>query len=189
MSIEEQKKVADEVLDLIYDLDPFAIVAGGAPRDWYFEKEATDIDVFFYVSDRYNSSTKEKLMQRLGLNITRLGGESLPKGYQLNPNIYSVYECLDYEIPVQFIMMMDEVWRSAVPNFPMSICKAWYKDHRIGYDTDFKISVKHNVVYKTNDLYADGQSYIQKIRGKFPYPEWNHFCTKEQALTYIAMKG
>jgi len=46
--IEQQRQSANAVLDKLRCLDSRAIIAGGAPRDWYFSKLANDIDIFYY---------------------------------------------------------------------------------------------------------------------------------------------
>ena len=48
MNIEQQKRIAKEVLDKVKVLDYRAIIAGGAARDWYFNNLANDIDIFYY---------------------------------------------------------------------------------------------------------------------------------------------
>lgn len=40
MNIEKQKDVANIIYDRLRLADPHCILAGGAPRDWYFGKEA-----------------------------------------------------------------------------------------------------------------------------------------------------
>ena len=187
ISIEDQKKIADEILDKLYVLDPYAIVAGGAPRDWYFNKEANDIDVFFYLSKNYTCEVIDKLLSRLGLDMERLGPEEFPKGYQLNPNIYQVFNVKGYSTPVQLILLNSPTWEAAVPQFPLSICKAWYKNGKSGYDRDFLISVSHGVIYTTNELYANGNAYLEKIYKRFP--NFERFNNKMSALEYIAMEG
>ena len=186
MSIEEQKKIADEVLDRLYVLDPYAIVAGGAPRDWYFEKEANDIDVFFYLPKRYTCDVRDKLMDKLGFDMERIGPEEdgFSEGYKINPHIYAVYNVKGYSTPVQLIQMNSPTWDSVIPQFPLSICKAFYKNGKIRQDKDFQISVKHKVIYKTNDLYANGNAYLEKILKRFP--DYIKFDDKVSTLEYIA---
>lgn len=48
MNIVQQKRIAKEVLDKVKVLDYWAIIAGGAARDWYFNNLANDIDIFYY---------------------------------------------------------------------------------------------------------------------------------------------
>lgn len=47
MNIDEQQAVVVEVMRPLIDfIDRRCRVAGGAPRDWYFNKEARDIDIY-----------------------------------------------------------------------------------------------------------------------------------------------
>ena len=64
-----------------------------------------------------------------------------------------------------------EEWNSKKIEYAVS-CAA----NEVGEDTAYSI-------------FFEFHSSFQKIRCKFPYPEWNYFFTKGQALTYIAMKG
>lgn len=48
MKIEEQNVVAKKVLEKIKIVDPYVILAGGAPRDWYFGNPCNDLDIYYY---------------------------------------------------------------------------------------------------------------------------------------------
>ena len=41
-TIDTQKYIATELLHILECVDPCAILAGGAPRDWYFNKPANE---------------------------------------------------------------------------------------------------------------------------------------------------
>lgn len=172
MSIEEQKKIASEILDKLFIIDPYAIVAGGAPRDWYFGKEANDIDVFLYINNKYTTDIRDKLIERLGFSLQKVGDTAELKalGYHTNPNILSVYNVLGYGTPVQLILMNAPTWDCVIDQFPLSICKAWYKSEKKGVviHKDFQDSVKYGVLFKTNELYANADKYLMKIRSRFP---------------------
>ena len=47
-----QKEVAKKVFESLTKVDPNCILAGGAPRDWYYGKEARDLDFYFCSSAR-----------------------------------------------------------------------------------------------------------------------------------------
>ena len=49
-SIEHQKAVAKEVLNKLKIVDIFAMLAGGACRDWYLNNEASDLDFYVQLS-------------------------------------------------------------------------------------------------------------------------------------------
>jgi uncharacterized UPF0160 family protein len=83
--------------------------------------------------------------------------------------------------------MFKDTHTSVVPEFPFSICKAWYKDGKIILDRDFKACEKHNIIVKTGALYNDEHKYVQKIKAKFP--DW-HFCdTWEDAYKHAFLQG
>ena len=42
--VESQKQLADEILLKISMYDPYVIVAGGAPRDWWMGRQAAAIN-------------------------------------------------------------------------------------------------------------------------------------------------
>ena len=46
MNLLRQKALTREVMETILPISPTAIVAGGAPRDWYFNNQAQDVDIF-----------------------------------------------------------------------------------------------------------------------------------------------
>lgn len=47
----EQKDIARELLCKLEITDPNCILAGGAPRDWWFDKVANDLDFYVYWGD------------------------------------------------------------------------------------------------------------------------------------------
>ena len=166
--IAHQRSVADFVLEKLFTIDPFSIVAGGAPRDWYFYKEAADIDVFFYVSRNTQLYVIQAMLEAAGFIIKeRKDGHSLPEIYKMNPKLRSVFNLEIEGVPVQ-LMLMTEPTHSVIDTFPLSICKAWYKRGAIRTERDFVRTLKHKVIFKTNDLYANGHVYLKKILDKFP---------------------
>jgi hypothetical protein len=185
--ITKQKAVADKVLDKLFPIDPFAICAGGAPRDWYFGKPATDLDIFFYSAVNL-TGVIEKMLEHVGIKINSVRtSENLPEWYQLNPHLHCVYETTVDGVNVQLMFMFKDTHTSVVPEFPFSICKAWYKDGKIILDRDFKACEKHNIIVKTGALYNDEHKYVQKIKAKFP--DW-HFCdTWEDAYKHAFLQG
>ena len=60
--IEHQKAVAKSVLKKLQTLDLYAVLAGGACRDWLLDKEATDLDFYMYYNPKYPSSSLEEVL-------------------------------------------------------------------------------------------------------------------------------
>lgn len=178
MSVGAQKDVAEEVLDQLFSIDPFAIVAGGAPRDWYFNQPARDIDVFFHVAERTQITMIEHMLAHVGFAINRTNdGHHLPDIYKKNPKLRCVFNAKAQEVDVQLMCMSEPTFKCVLQEFPLSICKAWYKNGRCHYEKDFLRSVKHNVIVKTSEIYADEDAYIKKVCDKFSrfnyYSSWN----------------
>lgn len=171
--IEHQKKVADEILSRLFPIDPYCIVAGGAPRDWHFDKPATDIDVFFHCGNKTLSIVSE-MLSSIGLTYTdvKLGG-TIPSWYKMNPDLLGVY-CLEVEgVKVQLMRMSKPTWVSVIPNFPLSICHTWYKNGVTKFEKPFLRGEKHKAIYKTSEIYNYEHQYVQKILVKFP--EWKYY--------------
>ena len=165
--IKKQQAVADRALVMSYLIDPFAIVAGGAPRDWYFNKPAKDIDLFFSVKDHVQIHIINEMLKIAGFEVdSSKAADDLPDWYNHNPNIRAVFNAQIDDVDVQLILVKDSPFK-VVNQFPLSICKAWYKNGQIQTDKDFNITVKHKSIFKTNTLYAQGNAYLKKVLDKF----------------------
>ena len=186
--IAKQKAVADKILDKLFPIDPFAIVAGGAPRDWHFGKPATDIDVFFY-SPVDQITIVSEMLRHVGINIDNSPrtADNLPEWYKLNPNLNAVFETNVDGVNVQIMLMIGKTQDTVVPEFPFSICKTWYKRGSIHLDAEFKKCERHKIVVQTNKLYSNEHKYVQKMKNKFP--DWEFFNNWEDAYKYVFEKG
>lgn len=178
MKIEEQKVVSDKILEKMFSIDPFSIVAGGAPRDWHFGNIAADIDLFFYVQPNTQIGIIQDMLRSVGVVVESiLTGQHIPEHYKMNPMIRCVFNTTIDGVDVQMILMKESTFKSVVDKFPLSICKAWYKNKKIYLEKDFIRSVKHNSIVKTNKLYANSHVYLNKILSKFPqfsyYESWD----------------
>ena len=183
MDYKDQMKIADEVLEKLYPISPYAIVAGGAPRDWYFEKEAVDIDVFLYRPDLVTSHSIISVFKSIGMDIWQIGHSmSGHPQYEKNALIYKVFNCTYKNVNFQFIFMKEKTFTSVVPKFPLNICMIWYKD-KIHTTRDFNRAVKHKVIVKMNPLYADGDKYIKKIKERFP--DYDYYDNYEKLAGFL----
>lgn len=170
--IEKQKKVADFVLDKFEFIDPTCIVAGGAPRDWRMGKAASDIDLFFFGRMDINPNVS---LKKIGMDeyfTKEKTGEGLPLHYKRNPHLLRVFEFEVDGLIVQAMQMDKPTFYSVLDMFPLSICKAWYKNGRVSLHSDFSLSQKTKSIFFTNNLYNNADGYIKKIKGKFPEYKW-----------------
>lgn len=182
-----QQDQADEILGKLFLIDPYAICAGGAPRDWHFGKVATDLDFFICPSSYLPSHKVKQQLENVGLTIVATKyAENLPDVYKRNPHLGQVFEVEYHGSNVQIMRMHEPTFRSVLPQFPLSICKAWYKNHKIRLDRDFTRGENHKVIVKTNTVYNDEHAYVQKILAKFP--EYRYHESWEKAASAILDK-
>ena len=164
MDIDYQKKVADEVLQKLRTYDKNAILAGGAPRDWYLGNLARDLDFYFSTNQKWFGDVQSS-MNALGLPSDCYEGDS--QLYDRNPDILGVFSGYFMDMNIQLICVKTTP-ADAVRKFALDICQAWYFDGRIYTTKDFDISVEKKIIRITNNLYADKDGYVQKILYKFP---------------------
>lgn len=164
MDICQQKEIADEILIKLEVLDRYCILAGGAPRDWYFGNLAADLDFYLHVRD--NSFIEQKLYG-LGLipaddpNCVRLD-DSYWNGVGIEKVVSFTYK----NQPIQLVFMHDPTFDSVLSHFSLSICKAWYKKGVLRTDHSFDESVHTKTI--TQVAPAFGTRYVEKILAKFP---------------------
>lgn len=167
--IEHQKYIADGILDKLFPIDPYCICAGGAPRDWYLGKVASDLDIFIHVNPNLTLTKIDQMLKAVGLEPeSHKAAHNLPEWYKKNPDLRCVYNLKVQDVPVQIMVMLTPTFSSVLPNFPLSICKIWYKNYKIVADKQFKRSVAHNVIVKTSEIYNNADAYVKKIIDKFP---------------------
>lgn len=185
--IEHQKEVALKLLHKLEGADPYAILAGGAPRDWYFNKPCNDLD--FYVHLQYATIAFEELrMKRLGLEVTRLEFKgSLPEEYKCMEDLTRIYEGVYEGVNFQVMVMKTSTFKSVIPKFGASVCKAWWKGGEVCYDLDFIFSHVEKVIFKKDD-YTAKEKHITKMQERYPdyklipYSSYNayldNFCNR-----------
>jgi len=170
MKINVQKNTANKILDSLFVVDPFCIVAGGAPRDWHLGKVATDIDIFLYIKENIQLGIVKKMLEKvLLIKLSEaMEGHNIPDWYKMNPNLRCVFNFKRCGVKIQIMVMRESTFKSVLPNFPLSICHAWYKNEVVHLEKHFIRSITHKAIYKTSVIYNDEHQYIQKILAKFP---------------------
>ena len=131
MSIRCEQHVAATVLSVLskrFD----CLVAGGAPRDWYFGRECKDIDVF--VAGR---PSKEELQDALRMPLE----EASEKDYSRAD--FTTYNTEIGGKKVQIMSCQEDRAMDVVEIFPSSLSKAWY-DGECHYHPHFLMSVKYS---------------------------------------------
>lgn len=161
MKIEEQKVVAKKVLEKIKIVDPYALLAGGAPRDWYFGNPCNDLDIYYYSNTmtihdsivQLNSIFPDTEFHRVGRKGCSTG-KSDRENYSTMPFMKDVFEGNIDGMRVQFIKLKENGKQFDVVNsMDVSICKCYY-DHvkdKIVLTNDFKITIASKVMFLSNE--------------------------------------
>lgn len=118
--IELQKQTAQVVFNTLCTIDNDCILAGGAPRDWYFNKPATDLDFFIYIPNSVSDNIVINLISNLFVIDEIKNNAYTP--YTKNPNLRFVFQIGGYNVPIQ-IMVMSFKTDYVLDSFPLSISK------------------------------------------------------------------
>lgn len=184
--IDGQKKLADLVLSNIEIIDPNAIIAGGAPRDWALGTPANDIDIYFYSTSSCHDMQRQ-IGRATGITVKLLGHKELDGLYESMDGLMRVFEGELAGVTFQFMQMKEVVSTfSVVDNFSTSICKAWRKDGRSVYAQPFLITLASGVMYLSSRY---------KWTDKHPDKMFKRFCpmykkgTESAAINIVMKKG
>lgn len=165
MDIEAQQSVAKYIYKIMKDVSSSCILVGGAPRDWYFGTEASDLDFFFLKKE--SSEVADGVIANQ-LNLSRKEGtlDHHLKDYQAGPLV--IWEGSVDGLKVQLVEIESEhVFELAVDQLHLSISKVVWKDcgEFILYP-EFEKTLSDKIIYCKKGF--DPQSkYAQKIVGKF----------------------
>lgn len=113
--------------------------------------------------------------------------EDVSDHYEKNCNLEAVYDIGGLDMPVQLMLMSEPTFKCVVPQFPLSLCQAWYKNGKVSVGKDFLISLRHKVLYKTNQVYGDDSRYIKKICKRFS--DYRYFPSKEACLGWVVLNS
>lgn len=166
-NIDKQKKVATEILHKLECADPYAILAGGAPRDWYFNMEANDLD--FYVHLQPATCGFENLRwERLGLNLARIDwNDNRSEEYKCMKHLARIYEGVEDGVKFQVMVMREPTFKSVVPMFGASVCMAWWKGDNVRLGQEFELSHVFKTIFKKDD-YTAKEKHIVKMKERYP---------------------
>lgn len=190
MSIEKQKQVAIDIYEKLRLIDPHCILAGGAPRDWYFGEKAKDLDYYFVSTASTIHATRKQIESVLGVGVSLLmdkEGHLDNDLYKTMPNLTRIWE-FEYEgEKVQLIQLskLGAQWQ-VVNNMDISICKLWFTPERgVKLHSDFKLTLASKTMF-VKDGYGWDQKHAQKMLNRFKGSY--HAGTKEHAIASVVRK-
>lgn len=178
---EEQRLLAADVLTAVRKIDRRAIIAGGAPRDWYLGMRANDIDIFingevFRVLGRDNflyllvNVIDAMTGGQYTYDFTELGQE-LSQEYA-SEHIHRVFQAEINGQVFQFIVYTGSTF-NIVRTFPFTVSRGWctprdvlHGDIHVTYPV--ARDLQGRVLRYTETLSQRNQRYFNKIVERFP---------------------
>lgn len=155
-----QMDIVDEFLNLIKDEGWSTIVAGGAPRDWFFNTKAKDIDIFLPPMDI--ESLVSTLTTKYKLTCVTKLSEDISEEYR-SPNLLAVIDFKYKRTSFQFIVQTINI--NPLTHFGCSLSLITYENFNIKPDRNFLRSIKYSEMTVLNSCNAN---YIRKNILKFP---------------------
>lgn len=180
--IEYQKEIAIDVLNKLRVIDQYAFLAGGAVRNWYFNKLANDLDIYIQAGESLSfSQLKFSVEHLLGNEVEGVGSED-KKNYEGNPNLIRVVQTEYRGLKVQIMQVKN---RSCIlDTFPFGICKCGMDyTGKMYFNKEFYQEVKYRSLVVRNPVYKDYDKYVRKIQSYFP--DWMFFKDTNSFLSYV----
>ena len=167
--IKMQQSVADQVLEKISEIDKYARICGGAPRDWYLGQEANDLDVYFHPNPNWDTITTYQKLQEIGFSLDGykdFGEDGIFYGKM--KQLKAIFEPTDTSIKVQLIMISEPVQLCVLQSFALDLSLVTYKYGKVVATTEFVNAVITKTISRIHPDYSDYDPYIMKILNKFP---------------------
>ena len=166
-TINNQKEIAREVLTKLQACDPHCILAGGAPRNWFFNKEAKDLDFYIYLKHE-TIGANELRFKSIGLDVKRMEFEELKNSsYKFMQHLFRVYEGEYKGENVQVMVMQEPTFTSVVDDFGVSICEFWWNGGEVKATKQALTSVLTKKLFYKND-YSAKETHVEKMVCYFP---------------------
>jgi hypothetical protein len=188
-NLSNQIATADWILTKIEKIDPFAIITGGAPRDWEHGMMARDVDIFLNVPNSWTIGVIARQLNNVcGIRPSAFKGEERMQWYEKNPDIRAVFDWRHFGVDFQFIIVNKPVF-DYHQNFPLSICQVMRKNFNTKVTTDFNASKNTKEIYITNKLYNNADTYVAKVVSKYKDMGYSFVGTKEDFARRLITKA
>lgn len=156
----EQMDKTDVLLLKLKDVLNNPLVAGGAPRDWFFNMLATDVDIFIDTQDI--ATLIEDIKSCLNISsVDVIHSEDLPEEYRSN----YISAVLSFRFKyVKFQIIIKNTTENVLSSFPISLCFVTYENYCIKPTNVFLKSIRSSSMLI---LRSCAQKYERKIMQKF----------------------
>lgn len=161
-TIENQKEIAKEVLTKLQACDPHCVLAGGAPRNWFFNKEANDLDFYIYLKHETIGANKLRF-KSIGLELKQMEFEELKNSsYKFMQHLFRVYEGTYKGESVQVMVMHEPTFDSVVNDFGVSICEFWWNGSEVKATKQALTGILTKKLFYKND-YSAKETHVEKM--------------------------
>lgn len=156
----QQMEKTDLLLLKLKDILNKPVVAGGAPRDWFFNFMATDVDIF--VNPQSIEQLAEDIKNNLNINTIEVTlSENLPENYR--SDYISGVLSFRFEY-INFQIIIKNTTRNVLQSFPISLSLITYENYCIKPTNVFLKSIRTSSMLI---LRSCSQRYERKIIQKF----------------------
>jgi hypothetical protein len=187
MNIEDEKLLAKEVLDCLSIICPHAILAGGAPRDWYMGETCNDFDFYFNLDpDSTLGSNEAQLSRVLPEGMVKIKGKDahsspLYKHMSALKRLH-YYTYKGREVQLIQLNRLRDVFK-VVDNMSCSICMIWWKGGDVKPSGDFMLTYKTKMMYLSKG-YSWSDPHPKKMRERFS----SYSCGTEDKAKSLAVR-
>jgi len=112
--ITAQKLIADELLGKLNAIDPYVILAGGGPRNWFFGNPANDLDFYLHTKDETMSAVDARF-KALGLEVSPMFTDDAECQYNCMKHLHRIYEGEYKGMVFQVMFMTEATFTSVIP--------------------------------------------------------------------------
>lgn len=194
--VESQKLQAKTLLDGLQRVFGYAVLAGGAVRDWVGSEQARDLDIFVHVkgskSDAYEKR-KKRVLDKLAevftaeemstikcLTDTMLDDYDPSRhsflDYTENADIDLVFELVSKGIPVQIITLNTKELN--LDRFCYNMSQAMFDGYNIAFTPMFRFGFGTNTFIQTS-VKPIPTAYREKMQARFPDASFIEFALAE----------
>lgn len=171
-TIDKQKQTADKIYGKLKVVDPHCILAGGAPRDWYFNNACNDLDFYFASTASTVSAVRGQLEASfpdvsITLMMDKEGQANTSEMYKTMPFLTRIWEMVIDDTPVQLIQVENGKQWKVVDHMDISICQAWYIGGEVKLHNNFKLTQASDIIFTTQEGYSWSDKHAMKIKERF----------------------
>lgn len=159
---------ARKLLSEFQKIDPFAMIAGGAVRDWDNGVAAQDLDIYVRLPNHNTMTLVENLGKKLGIqSFQPLTRADECANYATLPNLQWVFEGTYSGIRVNVMVMEKGVREEIVKDFDVAICRCWWDGERSHFFPEYDVAMEKKICL-VHPNYTGEERHIRKMKRRFP---------------------